>query len=650
MFSKSIANADRATLVKFFHCLDIEVQKTLNEILEKKPHYHYLLSSPQEDHYLNEKVLLQCLQESTIDAGIFKNLIPANIILESFGEDSSYTYRVVLFLLALQSIRLCALAHDMGHPPFSHLSELALQNIIKEVSEKDRAERTARERRLEEIFIKLYREMLESAPYVREEVQQKIDNGEDELRTLVHVFAANALHEQIGIHLFECMMERSVDSFEFLYDQNPHDVHSIIINQLFHIVVREFSLKISTNEKGVFESLHSLINGVIDGDRLDYVSRDPHNAGFDLGEVQSERIISHMRLIAVDEVFHFAPSIKTLNNIDDFFQKRWDQYTQMIWHHRVIKTDYLLQRAIELVGLKYLSSDEPADIYDDASLPFSIAGLWEAIDSIHSSETAACRIMQWDDSWMISVLKSIYFNEYYEANDSFTGNDFKIRNYLDEALAYSKHFFSISKRPVDFREIDEAVARYVKNHLAALQDVFTSRLESQNLEPQDLESQKDPVLSDILSDITENITLRIEQIEHGGASGLLNYIKDEIKLSEAETNFERIIMVAAESAAQELGLIDYLLVFKPRSMGIAKGKDFVLYRRTPAREAMPLDYQNVSTKVDELDSLNHQLPAFYMYIDNRKSVSREQIVEFKTKLGEEIGKGILNYYQVPIEQ
>ncbi len=64
---------------------------------------------------------------------------------------------------------------------------------------------------------------------------------------------------------------------------------------------------ILNNADNYYENLHRIIDGSMDGDRLDYVARDPLNAGMDVGKIEYNRIISMMKLIYRDDKFLFLP-------------------------------------------------------------------------------------------------------------------------------------------------------------------------------------------------------------------------------------------------------------------------------------------------------------------------------------------------------
>jgi hypothetical protein len=286
-----------------------------------------------------------------------------------------------------------------------------------------------------------------------------------------------------------------------------------------------------------------------------------------------------------------------------------------------------------MIASEYLCSEKDVISCDDDDplLPFNIAGLWEAFDTIYSNQTAGNRIIQWDDSWMISVLKRVYFEEYFNLQEE-CDNPVKVltRNYLDEALAYNKHYFSIAKRQIDFMEINDSVAEFFHKNIGELETILTSET-GQEVFPGVFEEY-----ASLLVDMPQ---------ERNDNWGFLNYVYDIIGQGELNNKTEAIISDAAIKVTQEFDIKEHLLVFKKRSTGIDGGLLSLLYRRNSRQEAEPVEYEAVSVKADELERQKYRLPTFYTYIENSQNMSRKKISEFKKRLGEEIGRTVFEYYK-----
>ncbi len=225
--------------------------------------------------------------------------------------------------------------------------------------------------------------------------------------------------------------------------------------QLFYWLISKFVTYIFTEVTCLFEDVHRIIDGSIDCDRLDYVTRDLENSGFNHGRIEYDRLIRSMRLILMNEHFLFCPDSRTLSTVEDFFNRRWLLYKYVIYHHRVIKTDYLLERAIVGLARSYLDSTENESEYDGGVLPLDISGLWKAVKEVYSNRKFFNALIQWDDSWLISLLRQQYFETYQGSNDF-------ISSCLEELLSNRKNYRSIVKRMDDFWEIDKSSANYFR--------------------------------------------------------------------------------------------------------------------------------------------------------------------------------------------
>ncbi len=123
--------------------------------------------------------------------------------------------------------------------------------------------------------------------------------------------------------------------------------------------------------------------GALDGDRLDYVTRDPVNSGgIDTGKIEYDRLLSTMKLIKYeDDSYWICPHIKMIDIVDDFFYRRWMMYKKIILHHRVVKTDYLMESCIQEISEDYFNSNlslGPENLSEE-TLPYDISGIWKGV-------------------------------------------------------------------------------------------------------------------------------------------------------------------------------------------------------------------------------------------------------------------------------
>lgn len=152
--------------------------------------------------------------------------------------------------------------------------------------------------------------------------------------------------------------------------------HENLFESLVYLSVMKMFKEISP-----FDSLHRIIDSSLDGDRLDYVTRDSLNSGLNSGKIDYNRIINDIQLIVNDEKIYFCVPLKAVNSVEDFIKRRYNIYKDIVYHHRVIKTDYLLEEAVKNLIMKYLTATVKENIHADSTkenkvlIPFDISGL-----------------------------------------------------------------------------------------------------------------------------------------------------------------------------------------------------------------------------------------------------------------------------------
>lgn len=282
---------------------------------------------------------------------------------------------------------------------------------------------------------------------------------------------------------------------------------------------------ILNEENDFYKDIHNIISGAIDCDRLDYVTRDLINSGFNYGQIEYDRLITSMKLIKHNNRFLFCASLRTLSTIEDFFHRRLLLYKFIIYHHRVVKTDYLLGNVLVALSLKYLKTDKEEDaVQNNQVLPLNISGLWNAVKHVHSNLDYFNALIQWDDAWLITVLRKQFFENYQKRNI-----DDKISCQLEELLSNRKYYRSMIKRMDDFLIVDRSVLDNFIFNWDDLLEIVGNKFESIILSLKEHTENKDHTNGFFLSKIILFFDLMQmddsirETIRHGVEKGTLKY-------------------------------------------------------------------------------------------------------------------------------
>lgn len=343
-----------------------------------------------------------------------------------------------LYKILLQAIRIVALFHDIGHPPYSHIIEDVLKDLYIEVNNND--EKYNADKRNE--FINIMR------PYCAEKGID--DEGIYKTSSIMvnSVVDEAEMHERISVRLLEAAFASVIpDNISRInVDDNISAVK--ISGVIYNTLVVEFALAIVTNYNDTFHSMHKLVDGFIDADRLDYVVRDSINSGVDWGRIPYKRVIESAKLFLVNnennEVEHnfvLAFPNKLSNELCDILLLRYKIFSRINFHHRCMKTAVALQSAIKELAIDYLENE------DDNCISQEISKLWMALSMEIGDKNL--RIIQWNDSWLITTLNNALIE--------LSSRDDK-KNYrnliedLSEILLNKKRYFSLLKRGEDSKK------------------------------------------------------------------------------------------------------------------------------------------------------------------------------------------------------
>lgn len=443
MFFSAITNADPDVLEHFF----ADAEKQLNQIAVK------LLEGNIYPTYCNNSYenLSKCFlsvsatriredAQKTISA-VYENFekvedLALNHYIPPFAVDLSK--RRFIYQCLLEAVRIVALFHDIGHPPYSHIMESVLDNLYTQCSSDDNEFNTERS---EELLSRL-------APFKRAD--------SDRVSCLISnpLSVSADLHEQVGLKMlsgaFQNVFSNTINKISA---SDNIDIDEKSTYGIYYVAVAEFCFSILREQNPFFTSLHRIIDGCIDADRMDYIVRDSRNSGVDWGAIPYKRLLESCKMMESEHdsnsYYVIAFPRKMVEHIDDLMITRYKIFSRINFHHRSYKTALILQKIVKTLAEDYLRKSP-----SDTPLCPGIADLWNCLSSTLNS--GDLYIIQWNDSTLISHLyqtlvdiKKHSCSEYSISREQYDN----IYNMLEEFLLNRKHFYSVFKRQSDMTPI-----------------------------------------------------------------------------------------------------------------------------------------------------------------------------------------------------
>lgn len=217
--------------------------------------------------------------------------------------------------VVLKSYELACLLHDVGHSPFSHTFEEYFENEDHDLSK-----------------------MLE------DEI-----NNDTFIKDSKFYFHEAAPHEKMSAYV-------SIKAFGEKIKKHGADIE-LLVRMIIGCKYQDVANKSFEN------AFIDLIHGeIIDADGLDYVKRDSWASGYSTARVDSERLISSIR-IHKDGHDHWMVCYtpKALNEIEAVLAVKTYQQKNVITHHTVVFEQKLLVKAMESAALHHFKMEPTED-------------------------------------------------------------------------------------------------------------------------------------------------------------------------------------------------------------------------------------------------------------------------------------------------
>lgn len=451
MFFSAITNAESPVLDSFFDEIEGLFDTLINMLLKNSEARSYCHSSFGKLAKCFPNVTPKKFDDNVkkIVEGIYDNYDSIkdqalNHYIPPFIMDGATKIRKRYFLYqcVLEAVRIVALFHDVGHPPFSHIMEKVLDEIYNECKQdlKNDTNHVFNPERAQEVISNL---------------SQFKESNDDKIKCFLSnsTNPKDAIHEQIGIKMvsaaFDELFMAVVDDFE--KQKETQKAQYTIVS--YYIMVAELCFGILREENALFKSLHRIIDGCIDADRMDYVVRDSISSGVNWGCIPYKRLLESCKLFSKDikneKYYIIAYPRKMADNIDDILTTRYKIFSRINYHHNSYKTATILQQMVKIIAFDYLSKDENSN-----ELCAEISDLWNCLSNTLNSQDL--NIIQWNDSTLLAhlyqTLNNVKTNDaaYFKLSEERYNT---ICHMLEEFVLNKKFFYSIFKRQSDFKSI-----------------------------------------------------------------------------------------------------------------------------------------------------------------------------------------------------
>ena len=196
----------------------------------------------------------------------------------------------------IQKVRLAALLHDIGHGPYSHVTESFLRKTLRD-----------------------------------SEIKEAMD-------------------------LFECKKEKDIPGHEYfsyrmLVDDSSEIKKIIESHKQCKIKTEEIAELLIKKETGneATRILRKIISSQLDADRMDNLLRDSHATGVPFGLTDLNRVIHNIFISEYNGKYELVVHERALRGVEDILDARIKMYKSVYSHHLICALEKLLEEAINLM-------------------------------------------------------------------------------------------------------------------------------------------------------------------------------------------------------------------------------------------------------------------------------------------------------------
>ena len=276
---------------------------------------------------------------------------------------------------------------------------------------------------------------------------------------------------------------------------------------------------------------------------------------------------------------------------------------------------------------------------DEKVLPYDISGLWKAVKSNPSLDVFLNRLIQWDDGWLLVVLKKAFLQMDENADEV-------LKDKFRELLAGEKHYYSFVKNAEMFNEIEIETINTMQANVDTLNELLKEILKKDEIAKNRGSSAASieiaPFCNDLIAmlDLIKSYTEETFQ-EKGFILGRISRLIFDNYFEEG--SFQNLVRDSVNQIKEDSNINDVIVVFKTIKSGIQES--LMLYGRE--NELVP--YKNISNTAINLKLQREFVLPFYIYI-NAEKINKIDYKGIRSSIGKNIGCKMMNFFEESLKR
>lgn len=298
------------------------------------------------------------------------------------------------------SLKICGLAHDVGHLPMSHSFEDAIKDV-------------------ENICVLLRVDMpleekirAQNKPLVGDAFAEDRPALSATLSRLGAIMGAPvgdiklgllslSLHERRSLRILDKIKRNPINEY-----RTEDGAYRDLVFTIAEVILLSSVKAPRVGHNALLTAMRYIIAGGLDADRLDYVLRDSRASGLELGVFDLDRIVTNCTLCILDDRLQFAFADNSISAIESFFHQRYLIYSALVYHRTAVRIKAVLRELLaRLIVFAYSRpNDEVASLLERTGIVrrsqvrskrYSVDGLLPSTDD---------KLVNFDDSRLRTML------------------------------------------------------------------------------------------------------------------------------------------------------------------------------------------------------------------------------------------------------